>query len=166
MTTHLPNDSPPMDLLAAWARLPTEVSLATAGLSDDEMAAMPGSDGLSLKELVHHLTEANVIAAGMIIAALGASGASYDWSWLYPNREWTDRMSYQSVPTAASLSALESLIGHISNVITSIGADALAREVRLFDKTGADPYTLTVGQIIRQEIDHADQHLADVRRRH
>ena len=154
------------DLLRAWRQVPAEIHSVTGGLSDEEMAGLPGSEGLSLKELVHHLTEANIIAASMIIAALGASGAAYDWSWLWPNREWTERLGYGHVPTASSVKALESLIAHISNVVTAIGDKALEREVRLFDKPGAETYTMTVRQIIQQEIDHAAQHLGDVKKSH
>jgi hypothetical protein len=152
------------DLLNSWRHLPGEIEALIAGRSDDELAELPGSEGLSLKELIHHLTEANIVAATMIIAALGASGCTFDWSWLWPNREWTDRMGYSKVPTATSLRTLESMIAHVSNVVTAAGRGALKRKVRLFDTPGAETYTRTVAELIQQEVDHAKQHLGDVRK--
>lgn len=152
------------DLLNCWRQVPGDIVALIAGRSDDELAKLPGSEGLSLKELVHHLTEANIVAATIIIAALGASGSTFDWSWLWPNREWTDRMGYGKVPTATSLRTLESLIAHVSNVVKAAGRGALTRKVRLFDSPGAETYTKTVAEIIQQEVDHAAQHLGDVKK--
>jgi hypothetical protein len=152
------------DLLNAWQQVPAEIDTLISGRSDAQLAKIPGSEGLSLKELVHHLTEANIVAATMIIAALGASGSTFDWSWLWPNREWTDRMGYGKVPTATSLRTLENMIAHVSNVVKAAGRGALKRKVRLFDSPGAETYTKTVAELIQQEVDHAAQHLVDVRK--
>ena len=45
------------------------------------------------------------------------------------------------------------------------GRGALKRKVRLFDSPGAEIYTKTVAELIQQEIDHAEQHLSDVRKK-
>ncbi len=54
-------------LLRAWHQLPNDVESLIGERSDDELAGLPGSECLSLRELVHHLTEANIVAATMII---------------------------------------------------------------------------------------------------
>lgn len=151
------------DLLSAWRQVPGDMADLIAGRSDDELAKLPGSEGLSLKELVHHLVEANIVASSMTLAALGASGSTFDWSWLWPNREWTDRLCYSKVPIEPSLKTLEGLIEHISNLV-AVSDDSAGREVRLFDSPGAETYSKTVAEIIKQEVDHAAQHLADARR--
>ena len=151
-------------LLNSWQQIPRNIEALIAGLSDDELTKLPGSEGLSLKELVHHITEANIVAATMIIAALGASGSTFDWSWLWPNREWTDRLGYSKVPTATSLRTLDDLVAHVSNVVKAAGRGALKRKVRLFDSPGAETYTKTVAELIQQEVDHAAEHLGDVRK--
>jgi len=33
-------------------------------------------------------TEANVVAASIVIAALGSPGCTYDWSWMMPFGAW------------------------------------------------------------------------------
>jgi hypothetical protein len=150
------------DPIGNWKAIPGDIERLLAGISDEDLASMPGSEGMTLKEVVHHIVEANIVAASMIIAALGASGPTYDWSWLWPNREWTDRLGYNKVPVEPSLRTLSDLIEHISNLI-SLNDDTLERVIRLFDTPGGETYTKTVGEIIKMEIDHAKQRLDDVR---
>ena len=152
------------DLLDKWRRVPQLVSDVVDGRPDEVLAQAKGSDGLTMLELVHHLTEANIVAATMIIAAMGASGTTYDWSWLWPNKEWADRLGYSRVPAAGSIKLLDALIEHVTHVIRAAGNDALEREVRLFDTPNSDVYTKTVADIVRMEIDHAENHLRDVGR--
>lgn len=152
------------ELLNSWKGVPDEIETLIAGRSDRDLVKIAGSEGLSLKELIPHITEANIVASTMIIAALGASGSTFDWSWLWPNKEWCDRLGYGKVSTAASLETLRSLTSHIADVVQASGRGALRRKVMLFDAPGAPTYTKTVAEIIQMEIDHAEQHLSDARK--
>jgi hypothetical protein len=147
-------------LLADWQAIPAKIDGVIAGRSDEELRSAPGSDGMSMLELVHHITQANIVAASMVIAACGASGCTYDWSWLWPNKEWVDRMGYNSLPSRPAIDLLAALTGHVSNVISN-DTTMLTREVRLFDSPGAETYAKTVSDLIKAEIDHADEHLSD-----
>lgn len=149
-------------LLSAWKQVPRDLERLIAGRSDDEIAGVPGSEDMSLRELVHHITEANVVAASMMIAALGASGSTFDWSWLFPNKEWTTRLGYNRLPTEPALMTLDSLIKHVSNLILA-SEGTLSREVTLFDAPGDETYTKTVRELIQMEIDHSAQHLGDAK---
>jgi hypothetical protein len=149
-------------LLDEWRAVPVRVTAMIGEHSDERLNELPGSDGLTRLELVHHLTEANVIAAGMIIAALGSSGSTFDWSWLWPNKQWVERMGYARVPAHSSAHLLSALISHVSHVIAAAGDDGAQRRVTLFDTPGGETYSKTVAELVRQEIDHADEHLNDV----
>lgn len=150
-------------LIDGWKHIPHEIKELIDGLSDQQIASMPGSEELTVTEVVHHIVEANIVAASMIIAALGASGSTYDWSWLWSDKKWTERLGYNNMPIEASVKTLESLTEHISNLVVA-NDETLKREVKVFDSPGAKPYAMTVAQIIQQEIDHAAQHLGDVRK--
>lgn len=150
------------ELLADWRRVPDEIEELIRGIPDDDLRSRPGSEGMTLKELVHHLTEANIVAASIIIAALGASGCTFDWSWLWPNRDWTDRLGYNDVPVDTAIPVLRALIEHLSDILSRDEA-MLAREVMLLDSPGADTYRKTVAELIQMEVGHAVQHLGDAR---
>lgn len=150
------------ELIGDWKKISNDIRQIAAGLSDEQMASMPGSEGLTLKEVAHHIVEAHIVAASMIIAALGASGSTYDWSWLWPNKEWNVRLGYNEMPLEPSIKTLENLVEHISNLV-ALNDETLQREIRLFDSPGAKTYPKTIAEIIQQEIDHATKHLDDVR---
>jgi len=116
---------------------------------------------MTVAEVVHHITEANIVAASMIIAAIGKDGATYDWSWLYPNSEWIDRMGYAKAPIKPAVETLRALNQHIANLVAA-NPKVLKRKVTLFDTPGAKTYTMTVEDIMRHEAEHADEHLSEL----
>ena len=58
------------DALTEWTTLATRIRAAIRGLSDEELDRKVTSEGWSVREVVHHLVEANFVASGMILAAL------------------------------------------------------------------------------------------------
>ncbi|HEY6554221.1 MAG TPA: DinB family protein [Vicinamibacteria bacterium] len=148
---------PANEALAAWRRIPGEIEAAIEGVPESGLGWRGGDDGMSIRETVHHLVEANLVAASIMIAALGKTGCVYDWSWLFPNLEWTQRMGYERVPIGPALATLRALVEHVGGVIAA--SDGLGREVRLRDSPGAALYTKTVEDILLQEAEHAAEHL-------
>ncbi len=155
------------NIIDDWLRVPDTLARAVEGKTDGELDA-DGPDGLTLRETVHHIVEANIVASGIVIAALGASGSTYDWSWLYPDTAWCKRLGYDSAPVAPAIETLRALSRHIANII-SASDDTLSRDVKLFDTPGDEPYSRTVEELLRQEVEHADEHLRNIlklRKRH
>ena len=146
--------------LARWRRLPARMRGAAAGLSRRELAARGGPDGWSVREYVHHIVEANVVAASIVLAALGKPDGVYDWSWLVPDRAWMARLGYGRLPIGPALRLLDALGAHLAAVVQ--GRRGLSRPVRLRGSR-VRPTRTTVERVLRDECDHADQHLRDVR---
>lgn len=147
--------------IAVYVQIPGKITSAIARIPANKLDAQGEKSGMSLRETVHHLVEANIVAASMMIAALGAEKATYDWSWLWPGRDWCDRMKYNEVPLDGSVTTLTGLIQHIANMIR-VRDDAASRKVSVHDTPGATPYFMTVAQIIDHEGKHADEHLGEV----
>lgn len=150
-------------ILSDWRQIADSIDQMISGRSNEELARHVPALGFSVRAVVHHLVEANIVTSSMIVAAMGKSGATYDWTWLYPNAEWCSRLGYENAPTEPALDALRGLIAHVSNIVAS-QEDAFEREVTVWNSPDAPTYSLTVGQMIRQEIDHAAEHLVDVRK--
>lgn len=148
------------DVVREWSKLPRILQRASHELSDLELDRVVESSGMSVRETVHHLAEANVVAASMIIAAAGKDGCTFDWSWLYPNREWIDRMRYADLPIEPALRLVEALNQQIANIV-QVNPKVLDHTITLFDTPGGDTYTMTIAAIMRQEVDHAGEHLGD-----
>jgi len=148
-------------LLRSWRRIPIQVKKTVKGLSHEELTLRKGKNMMSMHETVHHVAEANIVAASMIIAALGKDGATYDWTWLYPNLEWIKRMGYAKVPIKPVVKMLDCLNEHIANLVR-VNPKVLRRKVTLFDTPGGETYTMTVEEIMKLEVDHAIEHLKEV----
>ena len=147
--------------LRRWRRIPARIRRAVAGLSRRERAARGGSQDWSVGEYVHHLVEANLVASSIIVAALGKPGCTYDWSWLFPDGAWMARLGYRRLPVGPALDALESLSAHVSALVAgSRGGPAAPVRLRGSAKR---PTPTTVEKILREECEHADHHLRDIR---
>ncbi len=149
------------ELTRNWRAIGDAVRASLEALGEDELDGRRTPEAMTARETAHHIAESNIIACSMIIAALGASGATYDWSWLYPNTEWVERMLYADLDVAPAIEALTAMNGQVANMIEA-REDALACEVTLFDKPGGEPYKWTVEKILSHEVEHARGHLAEL----
>lgn len=147
--------------LASWNKIPSKIRRAIRGLGEEQLDASGGSEGWSIREYVHHLVEANLIASNMIICAIAADGHNFDWTWVWPNKAWLKRMGYDKANVAPAIATLDALSRHISNLIAA-NPRSLKRKVNVNDTPDAERYALTVEQILLQEIHHADTHLNDI----
>ena len=152
----------PRGALLAWRAIPASIEQAIAGLAEEDLELRGGADGLSIRETVHHLAEAGLIASNIILAALARGGGTvFDWSWVYPNAAWNQRMGYAAAPIKPALRTLSALCEHVGGLIER-RPDALQQEVRLLDAPGAALYARSVEGVLEQEVEHAEGHLRGV----
>lgn len=148
--------------LTGWLKIPGRLRNSLRGLDENDLSFRGGSEGWSIRETVHHLVEANLVASNMIIAALATDGGDYDWTWVNPDKSWMRRVGYDKANVDLALKMLQALCRHISALVAA-QPDALARSVKLNDFPGAIRYFMTVEKILRQEIEHVNEHLGDIR---
>lgn len=147
----------PTEALRAWLMIPWNIEKALEGLPEEDLDLRGGMEGWSIRESVHHLVEANLVASNMMIAGLAKSGSIYDWSWVTPDASWMQRVGYDTAPVRPALETLRALGEHIAGLIRA--SDGFQRQVQLLDAPGAKLYTKTVKEILTQEIEHAEEHL-------
>jgi hypothetical protein len=148
----------------AWRSIISLVGEAVAGLDDQELDRRPVGAPMSRRELVHHVVEANVVAASLILAALGSPGCVYDWSWMMPFGEWPKRLAYDRKPLAPALAMLTTLNAYVVAQLEPL-SDGLQRTVQLRDAPGAELRTVTVAEVLMQEVIHAREHFGTPPRR-
>ena len=145
-----------MNLLDSWRTIPRRVDALIAGGDLGRMA--DPQHGMTVREVVHHIVEANVVAASIIIAALGSPGCTYDWSWMQPFGPWMDRLDYRHKPVEPAVALLRTLNAWVVAQIEPLPG-ALERDVFLVDAPGEKPRRATVADVLQQEIDHVQDHL-------
>jgi hypothetical protein len=158
----MPARRAPRSALDAWLEIPSRLEAAAAGRSARALDRRGGEHGWSPRETIHHLVEANLVAAGMIIAAMGKSGSTFDWTWLNPDRAWMRRLGDDRAPVAPAIAALRAVGRHLGGLVRA-ARGARSRTVVLFDTPGGRRYRRTVEAILREEAGHAAEHLAALR---
>ena len=108
------------------------------------------------------MVEANVVAASIVVAGLGASSPVYDWSWMMPFGPWMDRMRYDRKPIAPALALLDAINAWVVAQVEPL-EDGLDREIRLRDAPGKEVRSTTVADVLVQEADHAREHAEELR---
>ncbi len=147
--------------LRAWASIPRKIRRAIAGLSARDLMLRGGSEGWSIREYVHHLVEANLVASTSVLAALGKPGCKFDWSWVTPNTQWMKRLGYDRAPLEPALKLFETLCSHVVGVARRVPG-GMKRHVKLIDAPGAKLRRRTLRQVLDDECEHAQHHLRDV----
>lgn len=151
----------PTDAIRGWLSLAGNIEKSLEGLAEEDLDLRGGEEGWSIRETVHHLVEANLVASIAMIAALAKSGSVFDWSWVTPDAAWMQRMSYNSAPIRPALDTLRGLCEHVATIISG-AADGLHCKVQLLDAPGAESYSKTVEELLNQEAAHAEGHLRSV----
>lgn len=144
-----------------WNDIAGTIRRAIEGLSDGEIDVRGGPEDWSIRETVHHVVEANLIASNIIIAAMANSGDIYDWSWVNPDGRWMRRTGYDKAPVEPALATLEALSKHVSGLL-KLRSDAPACQIQLLDEPGAEPRSVTIADVLEDEVNHARQHLKEI----
>jgi hypothetical protein len=152
------------EAITRWMAIPGQLRKVVRGLSDARLDVRAGPEAMSIRETVHHLVEASLVASNIIIAALAKCGCTYDWTWVTPGGSWMERLGYGRAPVGPALSTLGALTRHL-DALFAVNADALQRSVQLYDTPRAPRHTKTARQILSDEVGHAREHLGALPRR-
>jgi DinB family protein len=147
--------------LTAWTSIPRKIRRAIEGLSARDLKARGGSEGWSIREYVHHLVEANLVASTIVLAALGKPGCRFDWSWMIPDERWMSRLGYDRAPLEPAIELLEALCVHVADLARGT-PESRRPYVRLESSTGSRPRRKTLRQVLYEECEHAQHHLRDI----
>lgn len=138
-----------------------KIRRSISGLSARELAWRGGSEGWSIREYVHHLVEANLVASTIVLAALGSSGCEFDWSWMMPDERWRKALPYDRSPVEPAVALLESLGAHVGGLVRALPG-AMHRHVRLVGTPGGRRRRRSVVQLLGDECAHVRRHLQDI----
>ena len=152
----------PKKIITKWNQIAIKIRNAIRGLNENDLNLRSKPDEWTIRETVHHIVEANLIASNIIIAALATNGYNYDWTWVNPSKDWMHQVGYDTAKVEPGIGALQSLCRYISALLSS-NRTVLKRKVKLNDSPGATRYEMTIENILQQEIEHADEHLKDIR---
>ena len=103
--------------LSDWLEVPRAIESAISDLTEADLDCRGGPNDWSIRETIHHVVEANLVASSIVIAAVGKSGCTYDWSWLNPDRLWMERMGYTRAAVTPAIDALTALGRYVGSLL-------------------------------------------------
>ncbi|MCA8955638.1 MAG: hypothetical protein KDC87_06175 [Planctomycetes bacterium] len=147
--------------LAEWREIAPLVAQLAHGRSDAALDRRRSARHMTIRETIHHIAEANVVAGAIVTAALGSPGCVFDWSWMLPFGPWMERMHHGSRPVQASVRMVQAMGDYVAALVEPL-EDGLSRVVKLRDEPEGDVREVTVADVLAQEAKHAREHVAEV----
>ena len=148
-------------LLQQYADLSAQLKKTLHGLSILDYSLTRTEGKWTIREIVHHIVDADSVVHTMILGALGNSGCLYDQSWYKTDNSWVHILKYQerSIDLATTLfkANLQSMVELLKILPNSLECQIiLRREIDPQDKK------ITVEQLIQSRIHHTQHHLAQI----
>jgi hypothetical protein len=151
------------ELLVDYAAGPELLAVALEGLIESEMEEMSRATGeWTIRQIVHHINDADDLWKMCIKAALGDSGCRFDASWYVVRNGWAETLEYAGMEVGPALDLFAANRAHIVQMIQTL-PDAWDRHV-MFTLAGvASDKPLSVGEVIAFQVGHTQQHIDDIK---
>lgn len=143
------------DRISAYTGGADTIARAVEGLPASVMAAAPSDDAWSIREILVHLSDAEIVYADRLRRAIGddrATVTSFDES------AWGDRLLYSDRDPTTALSLVRALRAANADLLRRLDGAAWERTV-----VHSEAGPITVAGILQALIDHDAYHLAQIR---
>jgi len=136
---------------------------AVGGLSDAELDTPPSGGGWTIRQIVHHLVDGDVLWTSCVKAALGNPEGEFSLQW-YGTRSqdvWAQRWEYAQRAIGPSLELLKATRNQVLQLLSQIpGAWEETIAVRL---PNGDLEVLSVATIVEMQAEHLPHHMKRIR---
>ncbi|MCG3157997.1 MAG: hypothetical protein DKINENOH_04638 [bacterium] len=150
------------EILVRYVALPDKLEAALAGLAEADLELARSAEKWTIRQIVHHIVDADEVTKVIIKAALGNSGCTFGLEWYDLKNSWVPILNYASRPVAPALALfranhrdLEALLNHLP--------EAWERYVMLKRDANSELRKITVGQLIQTQTAHAFHHIEQIR---
>lgn len=150
------------EILVRYLTLPDELEAALTGLTETDFDLTRSTEAWTIRQIVHHIVDADEVTKLIIKAALGNSGCTFGLEWYDLKNSWVTILNYANRPITPALALfranhrdLESLLNHLT--------EAWERYVMLKRDANSELRKMTVGQLIQTQTGHAFHHIEQIR---
>jgi hypothetical protein len=154
-------DIKPEEVLERYKQLPKKLESAVAGLAEPGLDLARAPDAWSIRQIVHHIVDADDATKAIVKAALGTNGCLYSLEWYDPHNTWAVTLDYRRRPTSPALSLLcanhrelEELLRHLP--------DAWDRHVMLRRHANDEAVRISVARLLWDQTGHAFHHIGQI----
>lgn len=145
------------EMIALYVAGIDELEAALAGLSEQDLdMARDGSDW-TIRQIVHHIADADMLFALSMTMALAEPGRRFTQNWPSDNAPYARNLQYAQRDIAPSLALVRAIRTHFAVLARQL-PDALERAV-----VDADGSTWSFGRFLNIDLRHAFEHVDEIR---
>ncbi len=159
MSLEIPDSSA---VLTRYLEAPIALSSAVGGLTGPHFDLARTEGKWTIRQIVHHIVDADHISTILLKAALGREHCVIDYSWYDVSNAWAETLYYahRSVePAVALFRANHTCFGELLERVQN----AFERVFTLKHPAFANLPPLGVGQVVHLQTEHAFAHLEQIR---
>ena len=142
---------------------PDGLEIALKGLTEAALDHARAEGKWTIREIVHHLADAEVIWSLALKAALGNPGCTFDISWYPPDNAWAEPLEYAGRPVADAVEFVRATRNHTAQLVKHMPESAWERHLVVALPSRDQSLKCTVGWIIDWQTRHLDLHVEQIR---
>ncbi len=144
-------------LIDFYAMGPVRLENVLTGLTDNELTVYPINDKWSIKEIVFHLTDSEIVGAARIKMILGEENKELPF---YDQDSWVSRMAYNSLSEKQMVSSIK-VFSSIRTQLTELFANLKPSD---WERTGihVEFGKVSVRDLLELYADHSERHISQI----
>ena len=151
-----PAEHSPEELLSLYARSLDELDQALAGLSEADLGLTSYEGGWSIRQIVHHIADTDILFGEQMKIALSAPGTIMERPTPVGNERISTQPEYRERPVASSLALFRTFHQHILEIVKYIPD---AAEHYIEDSNG---HRHTFVQRVQLIVGHTAEHIEEI----
>lgn len=144
------------DLLDMYARLSTELDEALEGLSEADMSLALSEESWSIRQIVHHIADTDMLCSQVMKVQLSSSGKVMERPPAVGNEHVTTRSEYRDRPVGSSVALSRIFHEHILDIVKYVPD---AGEHHITESNGRQH---TFSQMVQLIVSHTAEHLDEI----
>jgi len=153
------------EALTEFGKGPDKLEAAVTGLSEADLDRVGGHEGWTIREIIHHLAEADARQITFTRIALLSCGHTFEFSWHPGNRAMAAMLNYAGLPVAPSLALFRANREHFSQMLESLLSNSPAVwDYYLIAKASPEEEgaKVTVSEWVTGMTSHLQEHLVEI----
>jgi uncharacterized damage-inducible protein DinB len=153
------------NLMETYGAGPEQLEAVLQGLSGSQLDLSRAEGKWTIRQIVHHIADAEDLWETVIKAALGNTGCTFDISWYIPDNKCAAPLDYANRPIDDAVELFKAVRRCIAEMVKHL-PDARERSAlitRTIDKDQAQSFTFTVEKMLSWQIQHLEIHLEQIR---
>ena len=147
--------------LEQYASGPEELKKVLKNLSEEDLNLSREDGKWTIRQIVHHIVDADDIWETCIKAALGNSGCNFDISWYLLDNRCSKSLEYLTRPIDDALILFRATRKHITGLINHL-AQPWERYITISRNDMKDEKKFTVSNMIKWQNTHLQIHLRQI----